>query len=101
MKHIDPLEFELKIPTNIFIKKTFVKSKMVTQLSHLSHYVNLLELCKEFSEKYNCNGILKRDSEYDVLQFTGDQCNNLIEFLTDEKICKKGDIKVLANYLKL
>jgi len=46
-------------------------------------------------KEFNCNGTVVEDEQYgEVIQLTGDQRNNIQQFLIDVKICKKEQLTV-------
>lgn len=59
----------------------------------MAEYLDLPKILSYIKKKYNCNGsILKNDTFGEVMTFTGDQKENIYNFLIKEKIYKKEDI---------
>lgn len=57
--------------------------------------MNLKKLLKAFKKNFMCNGAIIDDSEMgQVIQLTGDQRQNVKEFLIDEEINDKESIMV-------
>ena len=55
------------------------------------HFILIFYYLKEF----NCNGTVVEDEQYgEVIQLTGDQRNNIQQFLVDVGICKKDQLVV-------
>ena len=57
--------------------------------------INYKTILKECKKKFNCNGTVVKDPELgDIIQLQGDQRKAVAQFLVDEKIAKKGLIKI-------
>lgn len=55
-------------------------------------YKKILKCCKK---QYNCNGTVVEHQEYgEVLQFQGDQRNNIQDFLVRVGLCDKSQLKI-------
>ncbi|KAF7731449.1 Eukaryotic translation initiation factor eIF-1 [Apophysomyces ossiformis] len=69
--------------------------KTVTTFQGLPKEYDHKKLLKAFKKEFACNGNLVDDEELgEVLQLTGDQRLKIAEFLVNEKIAKKTEIKI-------
>lgn len=69
--------------------------KTLTTIQGLPKEYDSKRLLKAFKKEFACNGTLVDDEELgQVLQLTGDQRIKVAEFLVNEGIAKKVDIKV-------
>ena len=57
--------------------------------------LNLKKILKYFKKEFCCNGTIVKDAEMGkVVQVQGDQRQNIFNFLTQENICEKSQIKI-------
>jgi translation initiation factor 1 len=65
-----------------------------TNVIGMAEDLDLPKILSYIKKKYNCNGsILKNDNTFgEVMTFTGDQKENIYNFLIKEEIYKKEDI---------
>jgi len=69
--------------------------KSLTTLQGIDPKINYKTILKECKKKFNCNGTVVKDPELgDIIQLQGDQRKAVAQFLVDEKIAKKGLIKI-------
>ncbi|KAI7907996.1 translation initiation factor SUI1 [Cokeromyces recurvatus] len=69
--------------------------KTLTTLQGLPTQYDAKKILKTFKKLFACNGTIVEDEEHgDILQLTGDQRLKIAEFLVEEKIAKKTDIKI-------
>ena len=55
-------------------------------------------MLKYFKKNFNCNGTIENDSEFgEVIQVSGDQKNNIFEFLVKEDICNSENIIIKGD----
>eukprot|EP00968_Pinguiococcus_pyrenoidosus_P003687 scaffold245_cov256-Pinguiococcus_pyrenoidosus.AAC.23 len=52
-------------------------------------------ICKAFKKNFSCNGAVQKDEEMgEVIQLSGDQRNNVREFLVDQEICTDDQLVI-------
>lgn len=70
--------------------------KSVTTVEGLNDKLDLKKMISHLRHKFNCSGTIipDEDTETDVLQFSGDQRENMKSFLIEEKIADKTSIVV-------
>ena len=69
--------------------------KCITNVSGMAEDLDLQKILSYLKKKYNCNGsILKDETHGEVMSFSGDQKENIYNFLIKEEIYKKEDIIV-------
>lgn len=69
--------------------------KCVTTITGLPSELDFNKLVKEWKKRYCCNGHIVDDEEFGkVIQLSGDQRQNLVKYLTSNKIAKLNQIKV-------
>jgi translation initiation factor 1 len=69
--------------------------KTLTTLQGLPKEYDAKKILKTFKKVFACSGKIFPDEELgDILQLSGDQRLKIAEFLVNEKIAKKVDIKV-------
>jgi translation initiation factor 1 len=69
--------------------------KTLTTLQGLPKEYDSKKILKSFKKVFACNGTIVEDDELgEVLQLSGDQRIKIAEFLVNEKIAKKVDIKI-------
>mmetsp|Transcript_17200 Transcript_17200/g.16648 ORF Transcript_17200/g.16648 Transcript_17200/m.16648 type:complete len:110 (-) Transcript_17200:334-663(-) len=68
--------------------------KCITTVAGLAEDLDVKRICKSFKKNFSCNGALQKDEETDgaVIQLSGDQRTNVMDFLTDQDICLKDEI---------
>ena len=73
---------------NIYIK--YVKrngAKCITLVEGLESDLDIKALTKAFKKQFNCNASIQKDKyDYDVIQLSGDQRNNVKNFLIEQEI---------------
>lgn len=69
--------------------------KTITTLQGIDEKYDQKKLAKVFKKEFNCNGTVVEDEQYgEVIQLTGDQRNNIQQFLINVGICKKDALVV-------
>merc|ERR1712168_1506757 len=69
--------------------------KTISTVQGIEEKYDLKKLAKAFKKEFNCNGTVVEDEQYgEVIQLSGDQRNNVQQFLVDTSICKKDNIVV-------
>merc|ERR1712243_430974 len=69
--------------------------KTITTLQGIEEKYDQKKLAKAFKKEFNCNGTVVEDEQYgEVIQLSGDQRNNIQQFLVDCGICKKDCLVV-------
>jgi translation initiation factor 1 len=67
--------------------------KCITNVIDMADDLDLPRILSYLKKKYNCNGSILKDEQHgDVMSFTGDQKENIYNFLIKEEIYKKEDI---------
>jgi|Transcript_17134 translation initiation factor 1 len=67
--------------------------KCITTVAGLADDLDIKRICKAFKKNFSCNGAVQKDEESgEVIQLSGDQRTNVMEFLVDQEICHKDDI---------
>lgn len=67
--------------------------KCITNVIDMADDLDLPRILSYLKKKYNCNGsILKDEKHGEIMSFTGDQKENIYNFLIQEEIYKKEDI---------
>ena len=67
--------------------------KCITNVIGMADDLDLSKILSYLKKTYSCNGSIIKDATYgEVLSFTGDQKENIYNFLIDEEIYKKDDI---------
>ncbi|PRP87735.1 translation factor [Planoprotostelium fungivorum] len=75
--------------------------KTLTTVQGLPKELNYDKVLKALKQKFCCNGtIIEHEELGKVIQLQGDQRKNCQEFLVEEGICKKGNVKIHEAYLK-
>jgi len=68
--------------------------KCITTVQGLSEQLDLKKIIKAVKKAHCCNGTIVEGEEMgQVLQFQGDQRDNVMTFLIDNEICDKDKIK--------
>ncbi|KAJ1649557.1 Eukaryotic translation initiation factor eIF-1 [Dispira simplex] len=69
--------------------------KTITTIQGLPEELDFKKLLKAFKKEFACNGSITTDEELgEVIQLQGDQRRSVAEFLADEEITKKENIKI-------
>ena len=69
-------------------------NKKITIVQGLDTGLNLKLIIKFWKKEFNCGGTIIDDMKYGkIIQLSGDQRQNVMNFLIDEKICDKNMIK--------
>ena len=67
--------------------------KCNTNVIGMADDLDLNKILSYLKKKHNCSGSILKDNVYgDVMSFTGDQKENIYNFLIDEQIYDKEDI---------
>lgn len=67
--------------------------KCITNVIGMADDLDLPRILSYLKKTYSCNGSLIKDEEHgEVMSFTGDQKENIYNFLIKEQIYKKEDI---------
>lgn len=67
--------------------------KCITTVAGLADDLDVKRICKAFKKNFSCNGALQKDEDDgEVIQLSGDQRTNVMEFLLDQEICQKDDV---------
>jgi len=69
--------------------------KCITNVIGMADDLDLKKILSYLKKTHNCNGSIIKDEKYgEVMSFTGDQKENIYNFLINEEIYKKEDIIV-------
>ena len=69
--------------------------KTLTTVQGLAKDLNLKKILRFFKKEFCCNGTIVKDPEMGkVIQVQGDQRQNIFDFLTQENICEKTQVRV-------
>lgn len=69
--------------------------KCITNVIGMSEDLDLHKILSYLKKTYNCSGSIIKDEKYgDVISLTGDQKENIYNFLVKEEIYSKEDIIV-------
>jgi len=67
----------------------------ITTISGMAEDLDLKKIISYFKKTYNCNGSIIKDEQFgEVITLTGDQKENIYNFLIGEEINKKDEIIV-------
>lgn len=67
----------------------------ITTISGMAEDLDLKKIISYFKRTYNCNGSIIKDEQFgEVITLTGDQKENIYNFLIKEEINKKDEIIV-------
>ena len=68
--------------------------KCITTVAGLADDLDIKRICKAFKKNFSCNGAVQKDEETngEVIQLSGDQRTNVMDFLVDQEICLKDEI---------
>jgi translation initiation factor SUI1 len=69
--------------------------KCITNVIGMANDLDLKKILSYIKKTHNCSGSVIKDQKYgEIMSFTGDQKENIYNFLIHEEICKKEDIIV-------
>lgn len=69
--------------------------QFITNVIGMADDLDLPKILSYLKKKYNCNGSITTDKVHgEIMSFTGDQGENIYNFLIDQEIYKKEDIIV-------
>lgn len=67
--------------------------KCLTTVQGLADDLDIKRILKAFKKNFSCNGAIVKDDELgEILQLSGDQRNNIRDFLVDQEICTEAQI---------
>jgi translation initiation factor SUI1 len=67
--------------------------QFITNVIGMAEDLDLHKILSYLKKKHNCNGSILKDKTYgEVMSFTGDQKENIYNFLINEQIYEKEDI---------
>ena len=67
--------------------------KCITTVAGLANDLDIKRICKAFKKNFSCNGAVQKDEDDgEVIQLSGDQRTNVMEFLVDQEICHKLEV---------
>lgn len=67
--------------------------KCITTVAGLADDLDIKRICKAFKKNFSCNGAVQKDEDDgEVIQLSGDQRTNVMEFLVDQEICHKEEV---------
>lgn len=84
------------IRNKVHIRKTQRNGrKCITTVEGLENDLDKKKITKALKKIFKCNGaLMKDDNEQDVIQLSGDQRNNVKDFLTSEQINYESDVVI-------
>ena len=92
----DILDMENNLLDNSKVTITVGKrngKKCITNVIGMAEDLDLPKILSYLKKTYNCNGSIIKDEKYgEVMSFSGDQKENIYNFLIKEEIYKKEDI---------
>lgn len=92
-EEIDDNPFEVSKVTIVVDKRG--GKKCITNVIGMADDLDLKKISSYIKKTHNCSGSILKDEKYgEVMSFTGDQKENLYNFLVKEEIYKKEDIIV-------
>jgi translation initiation factor SUI1 len=69
--------------------------KCITNVIGMADDLDLHKILSYLKKKHNCSGSILKDEKYgEIMSFTGDQKENIYNFLINEQIYNKEDIIV-------
>mmetsp|Transcript_18452 Transcript_18452/g.32066 ORF Transcript_18452/g.32066 Transcript_18452/m.32066 type:complete len:116 (+) Transcript_18452:149-496(+) len=69
--------------------------KTLTTASGINQEINFDKVLKVFKKAFCCNGTIVTDPDLGkVIQLQGDQRKKIAQFLIEEEICKKDQVKI-------
>ena len=67
--------------------------RFITNVIGMAEDLDLHKILSYLKKKHSCSGSILKDEEYgEIMSFTGDQKENIYNFLINEKIYDKEDI---------
>jgi translation initiation factor 1 len=89
-------ELEEKLTERITIRSYQRNGRKSTTIVYgLATDLDLKKILRHFKKSFQCNGTINTDNDFgQVIQVSGDQKQNIINFLVNEEICKREDIIV-------
>ena len=67
--------------------------KCITNVIGMANDLDLKKILSYLKKKHNCNGSIIKDEKHgEIMSFSGDQKENIYNFLINEEIYKKDDI---------
>ena len=94
MNFEDELDKELKDKVTIFVKKRNNRQSDTT-ISGLAIDLDLKKILSYMKKHFNCTGSIVSDPKFgEVICLTGNQKEQVFNFLVNEEICKKEKIIV-------
>jgi translation initiation factor SUI1 len=92
-EEIDDNPFEVSKVTIVVDKRG--GKKCTTNVIGMADDLDLKKILSYIKKTHNCSGSILKDDKYgEVMSFTGDQKENIYNFLIHEEIYKKEDIIV-------
>jgi len=85
----DRQKVQNKVHLRVFQRSS---KRYVTTIEGLDGDLNFKKILKFLKKTFSCNGNIKTQEEGKIIQLSGDQRENVKEFLINEKICDKDDI---------
>lgn len=87
------------IESSLFTEKVTISvekrngKKCITNVIGMAEDLDLQKILSYLKKKHSCNGsILKDETHGEIMSFSGDQKENIYNFLINEEIYKKEDI---------
>lgn len=87
------------ITTNLFTSKVTIAvekrngKKCITNVIGMADDLDLKRILSYLKKMHNCNGSILKDEIYgEIMSFSGDQKENIYNFLVNEEIYSKEDI---------
>ena len=67
--------------------------KSITTVYGLADDLDLKKILKYFKKQFQCNGTINNDEKFgEIIQVSGDQKQNILNFLVNEQIYKRENI---------
>jgi translation initiation factor 1 len=67
--------------------------RFITNVIGMAEDLDLNKILSYLKKKHNCSGSILKDEKFgEIMSFTGDQKENIYNFLVNEEICDKEDI---------
>ena len=87
------------IESSLFTEKVTISvekrngKKCITNVIGMAEDLDLKKILSYLKKTYSCNGSILKDEAYgEIMSFSGDQKENIYNFLVNEQIYKKEDI---------
>lgn len=88
------IDEKIKKKVDIRIKKRNAKQS-ITTIEGLYFDIDFKKLTKEFKKRFCCNGTIIKDDKFGkIIQLQGDQRQNVYDFLIEEELYFKDDIRI-------